>query len=229
MEETVKNDKSYFDGMCFEIDGTTEQRVKMFADWSNYLAEVVNPVTEKENTFLKSKYAPLDVVLDVIRPLMAKHNLSIIQIPTANDNMVTVNTIITHSSGAIMVFPGITAKTAAAGIQGVGAAITYLRRYAISAISGVAATGEDDDGNAAAGVVAPKKESAKASKEDVMFTKARADVAKAISAKERELGTNSEKIAECIQGIAHTKLSQVTDVEVLNKIAIAVNALKKEN
>jgi hypothetical protein len=71
--------------------------------------------------------------------------------------MVTVETVLMHSSGEWM------SSVAAAPLskpdaQGVGSAITYLRRYSLAAIAGIAQ--EDDDGQAA--TKRPSAESVKA-------------------------------------------------------------------
>ncbi len=60
----------------------------------------------------------------------------------------TLVTSLLHSSGAIL--SGRTPIPAAEGVQAYGSAITYLRRYSIQALLGIAAE-EDDDGNAASG------------------------------------------------------------------------------
>lgn len=141
-----------------EINGTDEARASMFSDLAKYYCEVTNPENNADNPFFKSKYAPLSEVLNTIRPVMGKYGLSIIQIPkTLEGGVGSVQTVLTHKDGAYISFPPLTGKPAKADIQGLGAVITYLRRFSLNAIAGVA--GEvDDDGNTAAGV---KKTTAK--------------------------------------------------------------------
>lgn len=138
------------DGLA-EINGSEEARASMFESLAKYFAEVTNPENNADNPFFKSKYAPLSEVLNTIRPVMGKYGLSIIQIPKALDNGAgSVQTILTHKDGAYISFPSLNGKPAKADIQGLGAVITYLRRFSINAIAGVA--GEvDDDGNLASG------------------------------------------------------------------------------
>lgn len=149
-----------------EIVGGAPERVKLFSALSAYFEEVVNPENVANNTFLKSKYAPLGEVLNTVRPVMGKHGLSLIQVPQVLDSGdVSVQTIITHSAGAYISFPSLKGKPTKQDIQGVGAVITYLRRFAVNAITGVA--GEvDDDGNAASGNVKKTSGGAKAKKEE---------------------------------------------------------------
>ena len=145
-----------------EISGSDEARAEMFGALGKYFAEVGNPENNADNPFFKSKYAPLSEVLNTIRPVMGKYGLALIQSPkVTSDGMGSVQTILTHESGTYMSFPSLTGKPAKADIQGMGAVITYLRRFSVNAIAGVA--GEvDDDGNAAAGV--NKKSPAKTAK-----------------------------------------------------------------
>lgn len=103
------------------------------------------------NPFFKSKYADLNSVFDSCRSLMADHGLSITQFPgTApmeSGPAVSLTTRLMHESGQwledTMVIP-----LSKATAQDYGSALTYARRYAISAIIGIVAD-EDDDGNQA--------------------------------------------------------------------------------
>lgn len=109
-------------------------------------AEIENVTKDKTNPAFKSQYATLAAVLDVCRPVLSKHGIALIQSPGNDGNAVTLTTTLAHESGEYMsstvgVVPG---KFDA---QGLGSAVTYLRRYALAAICGVAQ--EDDDGNAA--------------------------------------------------------------------------------
>jgi len=92
----------------------------------------------------KFKYAPLDVILAAVRQPLADNGLAILQLL---DEDVLVTSLL-HESGAII--SGRTPIPAAEGVQAYGSAITYLRRYALQALLGIAAE-EDDDGNRAAG------------------------------------------------------------------------------
>jgi hypothetical protein len=132
-------------------------------------------VMNKENPFFKSKYADLQSVWDAIRDPFSKNGLSVIQTTEVVDSGTIVNTTILHSSGewissALKLNP--TQNTP----QGVGSALTYARRYALSAIAGVCAD-EDDDANAAEGKDFPKTPpvvSAAASKKENARPKAEA-------------------------------------------------------
>ena len=136
-----------------EVVGDDPARAEMFEALAKYFEEVVNPENVADNSFFKSKYAPLAEVLNTVRPIMGKHGLFITQAPKVLESGdVSVQTIITHKSGAYMSFPSLKGKPAKPDIQGIGSVITYLRRFAINSITGV--SGEvDDDGNTASGNV----------------------------------------------------------------------------
>lgn len=89
-------------------------------------------------------YAPLDSILNAVRKPLSDNGLAIVQL-LDHEALVT---ILLHSSGESL--EGRTALPEASDIQGFGSAITYLRRYAIQALLGIAAE-EDDDGNRAIG------------------------------------------------------------------------------
>jgi hypothetical protein len=94
------------------------------------------------------KYTTLDKLIDATRPILTKHGLSITQwpttIPRGDDGMIPgLATTILHTGGehAENVMPlYLTAKT----MQGLGAAITYARRYAWASALGIASE-EDTD------------------------------------------------------------------------------------
>lgn len=96
-------------------------------------------------------YAPHELIVAAIRKPLADCGLSVSQpLATTPEGRPGLRTILMHTSGESIesVFPlplsdGMTA-------QEIGSAITYIRRYALSAILGLA-TEFDDDGNRASG------------------------------------------------------------------------------
>ena len=93
-------------------------------------------------------YADLGTVIDAVRPVLAKHNLAVMQDVTSGERQVWVQTVIMHSSGEVRSF-GPVGMPAGDTPQTLGSAITYCRRYALLAALGIAT--EDDDGHAAKG------------------------------------------------------------------------------
>lgn len=108
--------------------------------------EMENAGKNAVNPHFKSKYADLAEILNTVRPVFSKHGLAVTQFPAFENNIASVETILTHESGEWM--SGIcSAPVKQADPQGVGSALTYLRRYTLSAVCGLAQ--EDDDANAA--------------------------------------------------------------------------------
>ncbi|MDA8311458.1 MAG: ERF family protein [Actinomycetota bacterium] len=93
-------------------------------------------------------YADLTDLLDAVRPVLTANGLAVVQGGTG-ERMVTR---LVHTSGQWIESDGTLPATQATP-QGLGSAITYARRYWLSALLGIAAE-EDDDG--ALGSDAPK-------------------------------------------------------------------------
>lgn len=116
--------------------------------------EIKNPKKTEENPSYKSKYAPLDQILNEVRVLLSKHGLVMIQDTGGDDegNVVVSTTLLHESGGWIQTSPLIvkpTARKASATPQEMGSAITYARRYQLMSLLGIAGEDEDDDGERA--------------------------------------------------------------------------------
>ena len=102
---------------------------------------------DSANPFFKSKYADLESVWDACRSLLAENGLAVMQFPGEFvDGTMSLNTILTHSSGEFMSYQ-MSVPVTKPDAQGAGSALTYMRRYALAAVVGVVQA--DDDGNAA--------------------------------------------------------------------------------
>lgn len=109
--------------------------------------EIENATKNAKNPHYKNNYADLAECLNTIRPVFSAHGLAVIQSAGHFDGaMVTVTTIITHKTGG-MISSESTCVPAKTDAQGIGAATTYLRRYSVAAMCGIAQ--EDDDGQTA--------------------------------------------------------------------------------
>lgn len=111
--------------------------------------ELTAATKDRENPFFKSSYATLASVFEAIREPFSKNGLAYSQ-PTRIDEHgnVVVVTILMHSSGQ-WIAGEVSAKPAKNDPQGVGSLISYLKRYEIQAMAGIASADDDDDGNAA--------------------------------------------------------------------------------
>lgn len=124
----------------------SETRGELFAALSKAQAEITGAVKDSSNPFFKSKYADLAACLDAVREPLSKNGLCVIQTTDNEAGAVTVITTIGHSSGEWME-GRLSMMPEKTGPQAFGACITYARRYALAAITGLAQI--DDDAEAA--------------------------------------------------------------------------------
>jgi hypothetical protein len=95
------------------------------------------------------KYADLAAIHHIVRPVLVKHGLSVLQETSSDGDHVQVTTRLMHACGqwieagplSMVAEP----KKGLSQAQCVGSTITYARRYALSALLGIAS--EDDDGS----------------------------------------------------------------------------------
>lgn len=111
-------------------------------------AEMKGAVKDSLNPHFSSKYAALDSVWEACRPALTSHGLSVVQAPTAQGSTVGMTTMLLHTSGQWM-RSTLHMVSRDASPQAIGSCCTYLRRYGLSSMVGIAP--EDDDGNAAQG------------------------------------------------------------------------------
>ena len=131
-----------------QIEMKSSESIKgLAASLAKAQACMENASKDTANPFFKSKYANLESVVGVIRPAIEKHGLSFVQVCHDWDAGAKVETIILHESGEWLSCGVMAAPATKADAQGFGSALTYARRYSLSAAFGVAT--EDDDGNAA--------------------------------------------------------------------------------
>lgn len=114
--------------------------------------DVENASKNAKNPHFKSKYADLAELLNTVRPVFSGHGLAIVQMPSFDNGVASVETLISHSSGE-WISSICHAPVSKQDAQGVGSAITYLRRYSLAAMCGIAQ--EDDDANSAVGYREP--------------------------------------------------------------------------
>lgn len=98
------------------------------------------------NTEFAKDFADLAAVRDAAVPALNAEGIGVLQFPFRRDGRVFVTTRLLHSSGE-WIESTCDAALARDDAQGLGSAITYLRRYCLAAICGVAQA--DDDGTAA--------------------------------------------------------------------------------
>jgi len=136
-ESWESNDRRKDDWKSPEIDKLAEALAKVQSELEGAKKESTNP-------FFKSSYADLHAVIKSSFPYLSKNGLSVSQGNEIVKGAVVVTTTLLHSSGQWL-RSKIKLPLSKVDAQGVGAAVTYGRRYGLSAMVGIAQY--DDDAN----------------------------------------------------------------------------------
>jgi hypothetical protein len=95
------------------------------------------------------KYTPLDVIANTLGPILAKHGLSYNWKQESTKESITVTCILRHTQGHA-IENQLSAQSDPSGsknaIQAIGSAVSYLRRYTLLGVLGLATSDEDTDG-----------------------------------------------------------------------------------
>ena len=123
---------------------TSEETKEIIAAMLKVQGELENPSAIAHNPYFKSQYTPLDYLINHIKKIIKGYELFITQsAPIIDDNVVVVTRLF-HSSGQwIETRCSVPRGTDA---QKTGAAVTYARRYALSAMFNISSD-MDNDGN----------------------------------------------------------------------------------
>lgn len=106
--------------------------------------DIVEPITkDSDNPYFKSKYASLDHIIEATSAYLTTTGLTFAQFP---DGLNGLTTILMHKDSGEWLESRYEIPLAKNDPQGAGSALTYMRRYALGAILGLA-TEEDDDAN----------------------------------------------------------------------------------
>jgi hypothetical protein len=106
-------------------------------------------IKEGKNPAFRSKYVTLDSILDTLRPILTSNGLMLTQgsTPPWGVESITVESRIIHTSGE-WISTTVTIPVTKPDAHGLGSALTYGRRYSVSALLAISAD-EDDDANGA--------------------------------------------------------------------------------
>lgn len=115
--------------------------------------ELIPAPMDSDNPHYRSRFASLASVVSTARPVLSKHGLSVTQMVTHVGEKPALVTRLMHLSGQWVESTMLLSVTQA-GMQPLGSAITYAKRYAFSAMVGIVAE-DDDDGNSADGKSSP--------------------------------------------------------------------------
>jgi hypothetical protein len=128
----------------------SQARKQFDAAVSDAKAEIP-PITRNAKGHNEKKYADFAAIAKVVDPIIGKHGLSY-RFRTTQAERISVTCILSHKAGhseeTTLVGPADTTGNKNA-IQAIGSTLTYLQRYSLVQMLGLAAAA-DDDGSAAA-------------------------------------------------------------------------------
>ena len=167
---------------------------------------------DAKNPHFKSSYASLAAVIEAIREPLSRQGIAFTSLASTDGLTVSVETRLMHKSGEWL------ASTATASVrdgspQVVGSAQTYLRRYGLQAICGLAA--EDDDGEATRSAKPPPPK-----EKDVTWEASRAGFCAELG----RLGVDYDRLAEYLESIGRERPSAMDAAT----RASLIRALKQE-
>jgi hypothetical protein len=130
---------------------TSEQIDQLAAALAAAQGGIVAADKEGRNPHLGNRYTTLSAVWDAIREPLSKNGLAVAQVVGYDEQGMVLYTRLMHSSGQYIeaIYP--VSASDGKGInsaQALGSALTYARRYSLTALVGVVSD-EDDDGNEA--------------------------------------------------------------------------------
>ena len=204
---------------------------ELAAALSKAQGEMQPALKDSANPFFKSRYADLASVWNACRTALSNHGLSVIQ--TVETRFETDRTILDctsrllHGTGQ-WIEGTLSAESENPNPQTLGSLSTYLRRYSLSALVGVAPD-EDDDGNAASGRKHEDKKPAKAKPTDAeaqYLDEARAAIVEAKSTTEmRQLAeiikTKSPVLQDALRGFFTARFTVLKQEEESLEVAAA--------
>ena len=132
--------------------GSPQPLNDLFASIAKAQARISAVTKEGKNPHFRSSYVTLDSILNGPVKVFNEHGIAVVQMPSILDGKINIRTVLAHASGA-NIQSDLSLPCELGNPHKVGSTITYLRRFSLSSILGIAGE-SDDDGNAAAGVTA---------------------------------------------------------------------------
>lgn len=129
----------------------SEQIGELITALAKAQAEFTFAAKDSNNPAFNSKYADLAANISAVRPSLSKHGIALMQFDEVDLERQTAS--VTTSLHFAEQYVSIMAEAPAVGMKGfnvqsIGACWTYLRRYTLQALCGLAS--DDDDGNSLA-------------------------------------------------------------------------------
>ena len=179
------------------------------------------PVVPKDSQGNRGKYADLADLTPVVVPALAEHGMYWSTQPTLNERgEFVLHYTLTHVSGGEIAGDWPLCDPASPS-QSLGSAVTYGKRYALCAVTGVAPGGEDDDGAKATDNHKPQTQRRTAptqrngqerpAEEQAAHLVAKAKLRKACA----DAGWDMHKVADLFAGQHQAELGETTNAELI--------------
>jgi hypothetical protein len=119
-------------------------RAEIYTALAKAQEEIENADANIENEFLNKKYADLASCLNAVRGPLSRNGIALIQLTEdPGQGVLGIRTILAHTSGQT-IEDVITMSPPKLDPQGVGSCRTYMRRYSLIALCGIAGALDDD-------------------------------------------------------------------------------------
>lgn len=203
----------------------SESILKISKALIEFRKDVKQPMKDADNPYFKSKYVPLENVVEAIDEVAPSKGLAFTQW-ALNDEQgrVGVATLLLHDSGEFIEYDPVFMNADKNTPQGAGSLITYLKRYTLSAIFGITSD-EDDDGNQATGNKSkPKQDSGK-----LELVKMNADVLAKILTSKGNKQTREDIIKAYTQDANINNFTNQQLTQLADRIKAKVEQYKKED
>ena len=129
------------------IERTMSESIKNIAAAQLQVQKEIKDIS-KDSTGYGYNYTSFDKLVQYLRPLLAKHGISFVQMPVGDDKQVGLQTLYMHAESGEWITNMIKSPIAESKgmntYQSIGSAITYFRRYSLSSFVGIASE-EDAD------------------------------------------------------------------------------------
>lgn len=194
------------------IEHTPSELTKALAEFQKNLPAVT---LDGDNPHFKSKFATLANITQKVLPLLSEQGIAFSATPRVTENGFVMEAHLLHTSGERLSasFP-ITDTNP----QKVGSAVTYFRRYALAALTGIVAD-TDDDGNAASNPTPAERKVATAKQPSVPRPGATSNDAKAAQDRVREwIADDEAKKAAANEATTKFKAEGLAGVDLWNAV-----------
>lgn len=136
---------------------TPEQQVSLAKALVAFVSEATDIKADDYNPHYKSKFASLEAHLLSLKPLAKKHGLAIIQMPIGDIDAVGIRNFIIHEDGGMLSCNALVPAEKGMSGQQAGSLYSYVRRYSLASIAGIATHDDDAESDRVVKAV-PKKE-----------------------------------------------------------------------